>query len=490
MENEDRARRGPEGGFHFITVAQVCMVWTAYKSGTIRYQDLRAYFACHELAHRRSWLKRDQTPRFELPELCRLLGGVGEGAARVALRRLEATGLLAWSKSALTFARSPEQLSGNSLDAFWAMLNKVTCRKRSVPVPRHILAFIAGGARPVVVATVLGHLLRCLYYRAGQCQPVGTCKASWVADVFTIDERNVKGARAHLENELGWLVPLPSPWWHQNRYGKTVAIDLSWTPSKAADQAVGKSNAAPSKSPPPPAPNGSKSPPPESNNDLSSRSKNQNLGGQAPKPPTGFSKPDRKQERLLPPSFDHVLAQDLSDTARLLALFADCVRRGLVADTERDRLNVFAIAERARTLGAKNPCALFAWLLRGRHWEFITEGYDDAAHRRLKTALYGEPREATPVVPLVEQAVRATSSTPLSDDARFARGVRQVLRNQRYVGDEFTVVRQARPDWTRQRWDMAVQELEGVATGAPPSRPRSVAELLSASVEMGANAKR
>ena len=48
----------PQGGFSFITVVQLCLGWFAYRSGLVRYGDLRAWFACHELVARRCRLKR------------------------------------------------------------------------------------------------------------------------------------------------------------------------------------------------------------------------------------------------------------------------------------------------------------------------------------------------------------------------------------------------------------------------------------------------
>ena len=41
--------------------------------------------------------------------------------------------------------------------------------RRLVPVPRRILRLLAGGCRPALIATILGHLIRCLYLKGGQC---------------------------------------------------------------------------------------------------------------------------------------------------------------------------------------------------------------------------------------------------------------------------------------------------------------------------------
>ena len=283
MEEGEAGKRKPEGGFKFISVGQLCMVWSAYREHRIRFLDLRAYFACHEVEARRCILPKGETPDYRIEEVSRLLGRGGEDSTRAAIRRLEGQGLLTFAPAKLGFAASPEQLTWNNLDGFWAMFNRITNNRRRVPVPRRILRMIAGGARQVVVATILGHLLRCLYYRNELCEPVGSVKASWVAEVFGVDERNVKGARGHLET-IGWLFPRRSPQWHQNRYGKTVAINLEWTSPKALETQA----AVDLESPPRPPENPVGSPPPDSSDlELSSRSKNQKPAVPAETP--GFS---------------------------------------------------------------------------------------------------------------------------------------------------------------------------------------------------------
>ena len=76
-------------------------------------------------------------------------------------------------------------------------------------VPRRILRLLAGGARPALIATTLGTLLRCLSRRRSGWVGRGRVKASWIADVFGVDLRGVKAARLELV-ALGWLSPEPS----------------------------------------------------------------------------------------------------------------------------------------------------------------------------------------------------------------------------------------------------------------------------------------
>ena len=136
------------------------------------------------------------------------------------------------------------------------MLAQVPNHRRTVPVPRRLVRFLAGGCRRVVLATLLGHLLRCLYYRQGQCRAEGFCKASWIAEVFEVSERAVKSARQTLE-QLGLLERQAIPWWVRNAYGEKMRVNLHWArprvelePAPHAElSAVHETPAAPARQP-------------------------------------------------------------------------------------------------------------------------------------------------------------------------------------------------------------------------------------------------
>src|SRR5262245_59668511 len=96
-------RTKPVGGYVLIEVEQLCAVWTAYAQKRIRLLDLRAWFACRELAARRCRLARSRCPKFTTEELHGLLGGTGGRHLRAAVRRLETLGLLHWRENTLEF---------------------------------------------------------------------------------------------------------------------------------------------------------------------------------------------------------------------------------------------------------------------------------------------------------------------------------------------------------------------------------------------------
>src|SRR5262249_50335870 len=197
--------RKPVGGFVFLTVPQLCLLWWAYRTRRIQLRDFRVWFAAQEMVARRCQIDSGQFPDYTSQELHGLVGGGGGEHLRASIRRLETLGLLTWSRTRLTFATSPTDLRGHhELTGFYTMHAGIPNNARRVPVPRQTIRLIASGCRASVIATMLGHMLRCLYYREQRCMSGGWCKASWIAEVFRIDQRNIKAARKHLVT-IGWL---------------------------------------------------------------------------------------------------------------------------------------------------------------------------------------------------------------------------------------------------------------------------------------------
>ena len=102
-----------------------------------------------------------------------------------------------------------------------------------------------------VIATMLGHLLRCLYYREQRCHSGGWCKASWIAEVFGIHLRTVKAARKHLV-EIGWLRTFHASHRVGNHWGTYTLISLSWTRTAREDHAEPTPDCPPPNHHPPP----------------------------------------------------------------------------------------------------------------------------------------------------------------------------------------------------------------------------------------------
>jgi hypothetical protein len=480
----------PHGGFVFLTVLQLCLLWWLYRTRRIQLRDYRIWHACHEMVARRCQLAPNQDPEYTLTELHKLVGGVGGAHLRASLRRLEALGLLTWSRTRITFATSVEDLHGvEQLTDFHTMLAVVAqAPQRRVPVSRQTLRLIAGGCAIAMIATMLGHLLRCLYYhtRPHRCVSGGWCKLSWIAEVFRINLRNVKSARRHLA-ALGWLQILPVPQYTLNRWGSYVQVSLTWERTARDAQAsitIVQTPAltallapvsTPTGSPPPAGFSTIQEPPPSIHYEPLRDFKHQKPAPAAdpiPPPPhpqhhpepaggepisgvykQGKKKPLTQHSASLSPTLRHIVPEDLQDTSRLLALFEQAQREGLIGKSDSERLTFVSLAEHARVVGAQNPCGLFAELLRRGRWHFITESDEAVAHQRLKAHLYGRSsqRQWLPQ----PQALQPE----LSKDAAIVRYLQTHLARAGLQGDVFALVHREDPSWTRERWDDAVLEL-------------------------------
>ena len=343
-----------------------------------------------------------------------------------------------------------------------------------MPVPRRIVRLIACGARRTLIATILGHLIRCLFYKRGLCHPKGCVKASWIAEVFGVSERGVKAQRRHLV-ALGWLLPQKTSQRTLNGHGLWVTINLAWDalpeakerlyepavePAGAGEEApepAAPGADPPAKLSPPPAPKPAQTVTPRENQKpLPRGAKNQEpaSGGS-----TGvyISQPKKTGAPADRPTLRDVKPEDLRDPARLLDLHAQAVAAGYVSPSEVDRLNVFAAANHARVIGSRNPPGLFVRILRSGLWNFLTQDDEDVARVQLRRVLY--PEAASAGSPCGEAPRR---SPGLSDDARFVRDVTNQLR-QRGIPESsvWRLVNRECPEWTRERWDEAWAELRG-----------------------------
>src|SRR5512135_240986 len=489
MESREKPQRKPDGGFCFFTITQLMMAWTALREAAIGLKELRVYFALAEMRSRRCGCQDDDPPpEFTPLELRRLIGGAGK--ERRAVHKLVAVGLLREvSKTSIVFATKPDELrvEPKTLDD---TLDLIPNNDRRVPIPRRIVRLIAGGARRTLIATILGHLIRCLFYKQRLCHPKGCVKASWIATVFGVSERRVHQQRRHLV-ELGWLLPQETSQQTLNGHGLWVTINLAWdrlTEAKqrlyepVAEAAGGGEGAqeppapaaeAPAELSPPPADKPVEIVPPfliENQEPLPRGSKNQEpaSGG-----PTGVyisqSESKKPEAPAARPTLRDVTPEDLRDPARLLDLHAQAVAAGYVSPSEAGRLNFFAAANHARVIGSHNPPGLFVRIVRSGLWNFLTQDDEDVARVQLRRLLYpeaasvGTPRRAAP-----------EASTGLSDDARFVRDVTNQLR-QRGIPESsvWRLVNRERPEWTRERWDAARAELVGEV------RPVAAASCLS-----------
>ncbi len=366
----------PDGGFVFIPAMALISAWWAYKRRIIELGDLRVWLASHELVAERCTLQKGRVPAFRIEELVTLLRVRDNVRIERAVRRLQRVGLLTWSGSKIAFVKSPADMRVAS-DDLVVTIESVTNHRRKVPVPRRMLRFLATARKPAVIATLMGHFLRCLYYRDRACSPSGLCKASWIASVFEVDVRNVKAARKQLEGQ-GLLIRHQTDQWRLNRWGPSVEVNLAW----AAPSLVKRR-----KSPPRPPDFSTVSPPPESNRELSSKEKTRN----ADAPHRSGACMRREPDSV---SLRDVRNEHLRDGRTLRVLYQQAVGEGLVSASESDELRFFAAAEHARVRGSTNPPGLFVAVIRRGLWTYITQREEDAAQKRIQHERHdrGDPR--------------------------------------------------------------------------------------------------
>lgn len=447
-------RTKPDGGFRFIGAYDLLGVYFAYSSKLIRWYDVRVWFACQEAVARRCGAKKDIPMRYRDDEVATLVGAPREKHVRAALRRLESAGIMRWSEAEVTFPKAPEDLTCDDLSGFWTMVEDFGQANRKVPVPRRTIRFIASGARKVLTATMLGHLFRCSYFRRGEYSSEGSCSAAWIGRVFDLDERNVKTARNQLVY-IGWLVPGKSHGWHRQRYGGRNTVNPTWSRrDKATALRVSEETAVrivpPERSPRIANLVGKRSPL-LSLKENSFGSKNQKPASAADRP-TGFCKKEKVFGK--PPTWKHVVVEDLRDTARTLRLFHDAVEDGLVRRCEADCLKVVAAAERALRVANRNPCGFFARLVRGQLWHHVNQEEEERARVRIRRHTF----ERTPLL-AVPFVFDARPSEQLSMDAKVVAAVKCTLARHRVDVDPFEALRRERPDWTYERWLRAETEL-------------------------------
>jgi hypothetical protein len=369
------------GGFVLVPVASLMVAWRSVGVG-----DFRVWLACWEARARRQ--DPEQLARHGVSEVAKL-AGISERRAKASVRRLVSAGLVEWSAVAIRF---PDQI----LEVDDLVGDTIGRGRGSLAIPRRMLRFLADGARPALIATVLAILLRCLSRRRDGFDGRGRVKSSWIAKVFGVDERRVKAARAELVR-IGWIeFEEGDRQSAMNRWGRACRIDLGWAPMEC-------------RSLPPlgPVEQHAIDTPSVNQDPFQERNQNQDPVSGRPEesgvwarassdedgkePEQHYDRIGSWQKEVERPRLEDIKPEDLTEISRTLDLCRQAVDRGLVTASEHDRLRFVALAEHARQVGRQNPCGLFVALLRRGAWDYITAGEEDAARRRLRAHLHSNP---------------------------------------------------------------------------------------------------
>jgi hypothetical protein len=434
--------RSIAGGFIPLPVSSLMAAWHACRTRPLGVGDFRTWLAAHEMVARRCKLGDRRPPAYSLDELAMLLG-VTHKRAGTSIRRLQAAGLIDWSDSAIAFPEPADR------DLVENLADTIGRGKGRIAIPRRLLRHLVRGARPALVATALAVLLRCLSRRRSGFDGRGRLKATWVAHAFGVSARQVKAARRQLV-ALGWIAPEPSDQWGLNRWGARYRIDLAWSPAPDTGP----------RSSPPPADRGATSSPPDLHPEPLRGAKNQEpaqrgpAGVQLPEiGPQIRTDPEAGPSPLSPPRLDDVRAEDLKDTGRLLRLHGQAVARGVVTASEADRLRFVGAAEHALAIGRANPAGLFAYLVRGHCWRYLRQDDEDRAAARLKVY----DRGPAPARSVGAMGTHPTAKAVLATDAEIVRAVRAAAIRAGSFRDPFPEFARRYPEWTRERWDRALE---------------------------------
>lgn len=378
----------PKGGFRPITVLQVCMAWWAYRTGFLpRYLDFRVYLALHEVTERRLAASRVRARKGRaglVPVLARndlvaevrgMIGGTSDRLVRAALSRLESVGLVSL-KGLPDFPGGFQALvdpPAELINLLSSLSEQRGMSQRRLAVPRPMLRLLARTASPTLAATVLAYLMRCVKWRGNELHVGGCCTAGFVSEWFGVDARSVKRARAELRR-MGWLVMMAGS--AAERVGEVPNLAWSESPNKEGM----RGSASCTDLSPPVVKRSTRMSPPTTCTQLPSGTKNQQRRWQ---PGSGFPGAGKLDYR---PQLSNIQPEDLVNVGRTDLLFEEAARLGLVKRSTAGRLQFHAAAARALRVGSRNPCGLFAAIVRRGLWSFISQIDEDLALKELRVA--------------------------------------------------------------------------------------------------------
>jgi hypothetical protein len=92
-------------------------------------------------------------------------------------------------------------------------------------------------------------------------------------------------------------------------------------------------------------------------------------------------------------------------------------------------------------------------------WTFLTQDDEDAANARLKRYYYG----MTPERKEPQRYSTVREAVDLSEDARLVQALQAAVARTKFRGCAFPLLKREHPEWTRERWDRALAELEQAA---------------------------
>lgn len=354
------------GGFVPVRAADLLVAWRLYVSGEMQLRDLRLWLAALEL-RAQSRFRRRRLGDSELGEHLKSIAGDQRSAVRAArqLRRFEA------------------RVKAEDVPSSTYLKNL----RRRVPVPRRLVTELARSGSRASIASAVGHLLRCMYWRGGSVVSGGTAKAALLAESLGVSLRTIRRGRHELLSR-GWLESVPVSQNVLNRHGSVMRVSsgAAATSQMARPPAVKRRDLAPPK--------------------------------------------NRDQLRcLLRTRTDHERGQDGD---RLSFAHADTVYRRLTASgriqaSDAMRLAVLSCAAYAARCASRSPIGLFRYLVNKRLWTRPTCGDEDRAAGWLRGSDETERRGLESVEDVATRVIKrlATFPTRLQQNPHNGDGTRR-----------------------------------------------------------------
>lgn len=412
-ERVEEVRGKPYGGFVFIRVSQLIAMSVAANENTVATIELRCLLAMFEMVARREAASRVRKPKggksftpkpnYDAAELAELLG-VSRPKARSAANRLIALGLVVLqkdgnlrialeTKASLRFMNArQDEIAGRIAEGVRRAgkdASFLTKRNysRKVPVPRRLIRHLAApGARKPRILTALAVLSKALRFkmvdRKFVCVSGGGCSYGFAKTFFGV-ERPAFAANLRYFEELGWLSRLADDNWNKVRArGQWCIPNLAWgEPAVVSHNEDEVSNSrrmaavnrtAESSKPARTVPSVPRqtllSSKVDNHHEPQNASRSRERGDEFSEGRISWAK-----------SFDRDM---LRSTPKLLELFSDAARRGVVDDHGLWRVMFVALAQRALRVG-RNPGAVFRKLIEERLYHFVTDAEEDLARRKI-----------------------------------------------------------------------------------------------------------
>ena len=196
------------GGFVLVPVAALMAAWRACRSRPLGIGDFRAWLASREMVARRCTLDEGRRRRLHARRAGRAPGRrpqAGRGPRSGAWRP---PGSSSGPSSAIALPR-PGRPGGRRR----ASADTIGRGRGSLAIPRRILRLLAGGARPALIATALGVLLRCLSRRRGRLRRPGPGQGRLDRPRLRRRPPPASSRPAASCVDLGWIAPEPSDQW-------------------------------------------------------------------------------------------------------------------------------------------------------------------------------------------------------------------------------------------------------------------------------------